>query len=109
MKKVLLLLLVVLSLLLFVACEEDAIENILPGKQDSEVAKDAAITAQEAEDIALTHAGFAREDVTRLHTEYDRDWADHYDVAFHKDGYEYEYEIDANTGEILNWEKEWAD
>ena len=32
-----------------------------------------------------------------------------YEVDFEADGYEYEYEIHAETGEIITWDKEWDD
>ena len=67
----------------------------------------AAITKEDAQRIALEHAGFAADQVSWLHTEYDRDdGIDHYDVDFYQGGYEYDYEIHAKTGEILKSEKE---
>lgn len=66
-----------------------------------------ALTAKEAEAIALADAGLTAEQVTRLHTEYDIDrGVAEYEVEFDCDGYEYEYEIHADTGEILHKEKE---
>ena len=60
------------------------------------------ITAEAAEDIALAHAGISREDLSYLRTEfdYDRGIAE-YEIEFHHDGWEYDYEIQAVTGEIL--------
>ena len=60
------------------------------------------ITAEAAEDIALAHAGISREDLSYLRTEfdYDRGIAE-YEIEFYHDGWEYDYEIQAVTGEIL--------
>lgn len=67
----------------------------------------ALLTAEEAEAIALADAGLTLEQVTRLHSEYDVDHkTPEYDVEFHHGGYEYDYEIHAETGAILHKEKE---
>lgn len=65
------------------------------------------VTASEARNIALKHAGLKKADVRDLEVELDRDGGKkHFDVSFEKDGYDYEYEIDAATGKILKSEKE---
>ncbi|MBE6946191.1 MAG: hypothetical protein E7459_08905 [Ruminococcaceae bacterium] len=65
------------------------------------------LTPEQAEDIALTHAGLTREQVSRLHTEYEIDnRIPEYDVSFHQGNLEYEYEIHAETGEILSYERD---
>ncbi len=65
------------------------------------------LTAAEARDKALKHAGFKKSEVRDLEVELDRDGGKkHFDVSFEKDGYDYEYEIDATTGKILKSEKE---
>lgn len=65
------------------------------------------ITAQEAEDIALAHAGLSRADVRFERTEYDvDDGVPEYDIEFYADGWEYDYEIHAETGEILSSDKD---
>ena len=67
----------------------------------------AKITTEEAESIALNHAGFTKEEVTRLRTEFDfDDYVPHYDIEFHQDLWEYEYEINAETGAIISCEKD---
>ena len=72
-------------------------------------AQEKQITAEEAQAIALAHAGFAADQVERLRTRFEpeepRDPA-HYDVEFYRDGLEYDYEIHAETGQILSWEKD---
>lgn len=69
-----------------------------------------ALTAAEAKAIALADAQLTAEQVTRLHTEYDVDLGvPEYDVEFHHDGWEYDYEIHAETGQILSKTKELDD
>ncbi len=66
------------------------------------------ITAQEAETAALNHAELTPEAVTGLHSHYDSDdRIDHWDVEFMHEDYEYDYEIDPDTGEILTWSREY--
>jgi len=65
------------------------------------------ITREEAEKIALEHAGFTADQVTRLRTEYEvDDGIPRFEVQFHQDRWEYDYEINANTGEILSWDRD---
>lgn len=68
------------------------------------------LTAKEAENIALNHAGLKREDVRFERTEYDLDdGVPEYEVEFYADGWEYSYEIHAGTGTILSSDKEYDD
>ena len=68
------------------------------------------ISKEEAKTVALTHAGVSAAEVTRLTAEFDYDdGRPEYDVEFHHGGYEYDYEIHAETGKILRWNKEWDD
>ena len=60
------------------------------------------ITPEEAKTIALQDAGLKEADVRDLEVELDRDdGAVHYDVDFEKGNDDYDYDIDAVTGEIL--------
>lgn len=73
----------------------------------SETSSADTITKAQAENIALKHAGFTADQVSRLHTEYEVDnGIPQYDVEFHKDNIEYEFEIHAQTGEILSFDKD---
>lgn len=66
-----------------------------------------ALTLEEAQNIALKHAGFAADQVTVLHTEYEIEHGvPQYDVEFHHGYWEYDYEIHADTGEILSYSKD---
>ena len=68
------------------------------------------LTAEEAKAIALAHAGFTAAEVQGLRAEYDvDDGVKMYEVEFRVDGWEYEFEIHAETGKILSWDKEYDD
>ena len=67
----------------------------------------AKLTKEEARDIALKHAGFKKSQVKWLEVEYDfDDGIPEYSVEFYADGWEYDYEIHAETGKILEHQKE---
>lgn len=67
----------------------------------------AGVAAQEAEDTALTHAGVARTQAERLHSRLDsEDGRLVYEVDFVFEGVEYDYEIDAATGQVVKWSSE---
>ena len=68
------------------------------------------LTEAEAIAIALTHAELSDAEITELRAHRDRDdGRPEWDIEFTCDGYEYSYEIHAETGAILYWEKEWDD
>lgn len=70
-------------------------------------AAEPAITLDEAKEIALKHAGFTADQVTALHAEYEIEHGiPQYDVEFHHQHWEYDYEINADTGEILSFSKD---
>lgn len=65
------------------------------------------ITREEAESIALSHAGFTADEVSHLYTEYDFDDGIYkYEIQFYKDYWEYDYDIHAETGTILSFDKD---
>lgn len=65
------------------------------------------IDMDEAKKAAFDHAGVEAADAKNVRCELDRDdGVTHYDVEFTANGYEYDYEIDANTGAVLKSEKE---
>lgn len=69
-----------------------------------------ALTADEAQNIALEHAGVDQANVRRMQVEYDRDDGRRiYEVEWDADGMEYSYEVDADTGDILQYESDWND
>lgn len=65
------------------------------------------ITPEEAKRIALQHADVRAEDAVFDRTERDYDnGIYHYEVEFHVGLVEYDYDINARTGEILSFEKD---
>jgi len=68
------------------------------------------ISKEEAIAIALKDAGFTEDQVTRLRTEFDYDdGRPEFEVDFHQGGFEYDYEIHAETGKILSKDKDRED
>ena len=65
-----------------------------------------AVTEEQARETALSHAGLTADQVTFVRSELDRDDGRlMYDVEFYTSDYkEYDYEIDASTGEILSYD-----
>lgn len=60
-----------------------------------------------AKEAALAHAGIAEADTYDLKVELDTDDGRvHYDVEFKSNGMEYDYDIDAVTGEVLSYNSE---
>ena len=61
------------------------------------------LTKEEAQAIALKYANLSASEVTDLRVELDEN---EYDVEFRHGGYEYDFEIHAESGKILSGEKE---
>ena len=91
-----------------VEAAEDAVENAVRDAVNPTQAPAAnRLTPEEAQEIALNQAGFTADQVTHLRVEFDLDdRVPSYDVSFREGYWEYEYEIHAETGEILSWEKD---
>lgn len=65
----------------------------------------ATLTADEAKQIALQHAGVNEANTTRMEISFDHDDGRAvYEVEWNVDRTEYQYDIDANTGDILSYE-----
>lgn len=68
------------------------------------------ISADDAKSIAFDHAGVEAADVKYSKAELDRDdLIVHYDVEFVAGDYEYEYEINAESGNVIAYDKEFND
>lgn len=73
-------------------------------------ARPSLIGEEKAIEIALQDAGFTRDQVERLRTELDYDAGKgEYEVDFNQGGYEYDYEIDAESGKIISFDKDRLD
>ena len=67
----------------------------------------AYITAEAAKNAALSHAGISESDVAQLEIEFDsEDGLMVYEVEFYAGGSEYDYDIDARTGEVVKSSRE---
>ena len=68
---------------------------------------DTALTREQAEKIALDYVGFTADQVTRLRTEYEiDDGLPQFDIEFLQGDWEYEFEIHAENGQILSYDKD---
>ena len=66
------------------------------------------VTYQQAEEISLGAVGISAADAVFSPAELDRERGNtHWDIDFRSGDWEYDFEIDAATGEILRWEKEY--
>lgn len=87
-----------------------ALAEVVPARLEApsgSARQSALMTAEEAQAIALAHAGLDAERVRRLRAEYDVErGVPVYEVEFEEGRWEYEYEIHAETGEILSVEKD---
>ena len=86
-----------------------ASDPVVPDKSAAPAQPPAAarLTKAEAEAIALKHAGFTAQQVKGLRSELDIDSGiAHYEVEFRVGQWEYEYEIHAETGAVLSFEKD---
>ncbi len=67
----------------------------------------AALTEQQVQEIALNHAGFTVDQVTNLRIHYDvDDGRPEYEVDFVQGDLEYDYTIHAESGDILEFDKD---
>lgn len=95
---------------------EDAVENRIDGAKEavSNAVQEAIpaegkvkLTKDEAKAIAVKDAGLTLSQVSRLRAQYEiDDGVRQYDVEFSYNGFEYSYEIHADTGKILSFEKD---
>ena len=73
-------------------------------------AKSAKTGREAAIEAALNHAGLTEGEVNRIRCEKDYDdGREIYDVEFHKGNYEYNYDIDASTFRVLDWDRDYDD
>ena len=67
-----------------------------------------AITESEAQNIAYEYAGVNSRDVTILTIQKDREDRE-YEIRFYDDTYEYEVDVNYNSGRVVNFEKDLRD
>ena len=65
------------------------------------------LTEEEARQIALDYLGFTADQVTRLRSQYEiDDGIPQFDIEFYQGDWEYEFEIHAEDGRILSYDKD---
>ena len=124
MKKLSALILTLVFVLTLSACGESVTDNMsqnqsgalsdpfMTDSEQSAVSGNASVGAElisreRAIEIALEHAKFEQKDVINLTAVLDREYGmSEWEVEFDKDGFEYSYDINASTGEIINSNKE---
>lgn len=78
-----------------------------PVQPAPEKAAPAVISKEEAEKIALDYNGFSADQVKRMWSEFEYDdGVPQYDVEYHEGDWEYEFEINAENGKILSYDKD---
>lgn len=77
------------------------------GNNNKGLNETAKITKEEAKKIALKDAGVTENEIRDFEIELDRDNGIlKYEISFEKGNDDYDYDIDANTGKIINKEKD---
>lgn len=77
------------------------------GNNNQGLNETAKITKEEAKKIALKDAGATENEIRDFEIELDRDNDIlKYEISFEKGNDDYDYDIDANTGKIINKEKD---
>ena len=121
MKRTVLCLCLILALLTLPACGmreveqrldviEDKLEASIEPKRPSPAKKDAPkpeakLSSDEASAIALEHAGLGSDEVSALRSELDYDDGRvEYEISFRHEYREYEYEINADSGDMLSFD-----
>lgn len=85
------------------------IDSIIPEAVES-LTENTAVDREKAKEIALNHAGLKTENITGYKIELDRENGIlYYDIEFDSAGYEYDYEVNAETGEIIKSQKDIID
>lgn len=87
--------------------EKERDDDAVPNQAGTSSQSPETIGKEKAKEIALRHAGISASAAKKLKCELDRENGKLvYEVEFKTDGYEFEYTIDAGTGNILHVEKE---
>lgn len=86
----------------------DATTDGTTGESTSTQNTDNYITETEAQEIAIAHAGLKESEVSRVKVQFDYDdGRAEYEVEFYVGTMEYDYDIDAETGEIISYDKDY--
>ncbi len=84
----------------------DKAESAVKGSSDKSMNLMAGITAKDAKEAALRHAGLEESQVSDVDVDLDRDNGKLiYEVDFNSGNTEYDYDINAETGEVISADK----
>ena len=87
--------------------DASATDSKAPVSKDSGSSAKTTISEGEAKRIALEHAGVKEADTKRFRIELDYDDGRYvYEIEFDSNSLEYDYDINAETGEIIEFSKE---
>ena len=82
-------------------------QTTTPATSSETSSSEPVISKDKAQAIALEHAGLTDDQVSYLYTHYEIDnGVAEYEVDFHYERWEYEYEIHAETGEIISFSRD---
>ncbi len=88
----------------------DKVESGINSITDNTNSDSAKITRAKAKEIALKHAGLSESDISDLEIELEKDTdVLRYEITFDTKSTEYDYHINANTGDIISSSKEKRD
>lgn len=86
---------------------EDRLEDNVRKALEPAAESPRLLTQEEALQTALDYLGFAKDQVTHIRAEYEiDDGVPQYDVEFHQGDWEYEFEIHAENGNVISFDKD---
>ena len=111
MKKILTVTALISALLLTTGCAaanmaQDGQIAVMAAAGSDAAGEAAPITTDDAQAIALTHAGVSASKAANVKVEYDKEDG-RYDVDFRYNNYEYDYEIHHTSGKVISHDKEY--
>ena len=87
--------------------DEEVVKKEAYANENTSKAENGYISVDEAKKYALEHAGLTSTNVKFQKAKFDGDdLLKHYDIEFVSNGYEYDYEINASNGAVIDFEKE---
>lgn len=107
MKRLLVLISTVSTFLLLTSCMKNSSYN---NGTNSYINNQNKINLEQAKEIALKHANLTSDQIKFTKSEYDDDNGIYkYEIEFYENGIEYDYDVDAISGEIIGFDYEMKD
>lgn len=95
--------LIILGLVVF-----GGITNLEAKQRRMQMAQSGGISVQEAKEIAARRAGVSVNQVVKIKLDYENGIRV-YEGKIYNNGYEYEFDIDVRTGQIIKWDTDFDD